>query len=196
MDIRDTLYVPTVSVKENNTEKYYDVFSMLLKNRIIMIGQEITSDLAQIVVSELLYLDSVSTDPIHMYINSPGGSVIDGLSIVDTMDVIKSPVYTYTTGLAASMGSVLFSKGEKGHRYILPHASVMLHQASAGMKGNVQDMKISYQQTEKMNEMVLTILAESCGKTLEELKDLTIRDLWLDANQSIEFGIADEILKR
>lgn len=187
-------YVPSVSIKEGNTEKFYDIFSMLLKDRIIMVGEEIAAPMAQIIVAELLYLDAQdSTKPIYMYINSPGGSIIDGLSIIDTMNIIKAPVYTYVTGMAASMGSVIFANGEKGHRCMLPNAQVMLHQASTQTGGNIQDIKISLKHTEKLNDLLLNMLADLCGKTYDEIQLATIRDNWMDAKQSVDFGIADMI---
>lgn len=190
------VYIPTVSVKENNTEKYYDIYSMLLKDRIIMIGEEITDPLAQVVISELLYLDSQNNEaPIHIYLNTPGGSVNAGLSIVDTMNLVKAPVYTYVTGMAASMGSVIFGAGEKGFRRMLPHSRVMLHQASSGYQGNIQDMEISLEQTHKLNNLLLEMLGDfSGGKTLEEMKQVTQRDYWMTAEESVKFGIADDIL--
>lgn len=189
------VFVPTVVVKDKGTEKAYDIFSMLLKERIIMINDEITDSLAGIVTAELLYLDSLNHEPIYIYINTPGGSVNAGLSIIDMMNYISSPVSTIVTGTAASMGSVIFASGEKGMRYMQPHSRIMLHQASSGFNGNVQDTRISFEQTEKLNKLLLTMLGElSGGKTLEEMEAYTIRDKWMDAEESIEFQIADKIV--
>lgn len=190
-----SVFVPTVVVKDKGTEKAYDIFSMLLKERIIMINDEITDSLAGIVTAELLYLDSLNHEPIYIYINTPGGSVNAGLSIIDMMNYITSPVSTIVTGTAASMGSVIFASGEKGMRYMQPHSRIMLHQASSGFSGNVQDTRISFEQTEKLNKLLLKMLGElSGGKTLEEMEAYTIRDKWMDAEESIEFQIADKIV--
>ena len=190
--------VPSVIVRDNGSEKAYDIFSMLLKDRNIVIGDEITDDLASVVIAELLYLEAENPEePIYLYINTPGGSCSAGLSIIDTMNFIKCPVYTFVTGTAASMGSVIFASGEKGHRLMLPHAKVMLHQVSFGAQGNIQDNVISYEEGVKINDTLMTMLGElSGGKSMEEIKKLTVRDLWLTAEESVEFGIADKVVTK
>ena len=190
--------VPSVIVRDNGSEKAYDIFSMLLKDRNIVIGDEITDDLASVVIAELLYLEAENPEePIYLYINTPGGSCSAGLSIIDTMNFIKCPVYTFVTGTAESMGSVIFASGEKGHRLMLPHAKVMLHQVSFGAQGNIQDNVISYEEGVKINDTLMTMLGElSGGKSMEEIKKLTVRDLWLTAEESVEFGIADKVVTK
>jgi ATP-dependent Clp protease protease subunit len=187
--------IPMVVTKDSEGERSYDIYSRLLKDRIIMINGEIEPYMASVVVAELLYLQSEDENsPINLYISSPGGYCSAGMSIIDTMNVIKPPVYVTAHGSIASMASVITSCGEKGHRYILPGTRVMLHQASSGASGNIQDMEISLKETIAVNEALLEILAKNCGKTVEEMKKYTLRDYWLGAKEAKEFGLVDEIL--
>jgi len=191
------MLIPYVIEQTSNGERSYDIYSRLLKDRIIMINGEIEPNMAGIIVSELLYLQSESaTDPINLYISSPGGWVTAGNSIISTMKLIKPPVYVTAHGSIASMASVIFSAGEKGHRYILPNTRVMLHQVSSGTDGNVQDMRLALQESERLNKLLLKMLAENCGKTPEEMEKITARDYWMDENEAVKFGIADKILEK
>lgn len=187
--------IPFVIENEGKNERSYDLYSRLLKDRIIMIDQDIEPRMAGIIVAELLYLQSESeTEPIQMYISSPGGWVSAGYSICSTMNLIKPPVYVTAHGSVASMASVILSNGEKGHRYILPNTRVMLHQVSSGTDGNIQDMRVSLRETERYNKLLMQTLANNCGKTIEEIENATIRDYWMDENEALNFGIVDKIL--
>ena len=146
-------------------------------------------------MSELLFLQSEDENaPINIYISSPGGYCSAGLSIIDTMNAVKPPVYVTAHGEIASMASVITSAGEKGHRYILPNTRVMLHQASSGTSGNIQDMRVSLAETERVNAILVKMLANNCGKTEEEMLQATQRDFWLSDEEAVKFGIVDEIL--
>lgn len=189
--------VPMVITRDGDVERSYDIYSRLLKDRIIMIDGEIEPHMANIVVAELLFLQSEDENaPIQIYISSPGGYCSAGMSIIDTMNLIKPPVYVTAHGSIASMASVITACGEKGHRYILPGTRVMLHQASSGTHGNIQDMEISLKETIAVNEKLLNILAEKCGKTVEEMKTATFRDFWLSAEEAVKFGVVDKILQK
>lgn len=186
--------VPCVLEERRNHAQTIDIYSRLLEDRIIYMGDEFDSDSCNTIVAQLLYLDSISHDPINIYINSPGGSVIDGLSIVDTINFIKSPVYTTCTGLAASMGAILLSCGEKGHRSALPHSRIMIHQVSSGMWGTFKDLEIELKQTERCKQDVYKLLAANIGKTYEEVEQLCDRNNWFIGEEAVELGIIDKIL--
>lgn len=188
--------IPVVVTRDSNGDVLHqDIYSRLLKDRIIMIDGEIEPHMASVVVAELLYLQSEDESaPINMYISSPGGYCSAGMSIIDTMRIIKCPVYVTAHGSIASMASVITSAGEKGHRYILKGTRVMLHQTSSGAQGNIQDMIVSLEETKKVNEALLQILADNCGKTVDELRTSTIRDFWLSADEAKTFGVVDEVI--
>ena len=188
--------IPVVVTRDSDGNTIHqDIYSRLLKDRIIMIDGEIEPHMASIVVSELLYLQSEDESaPINIYISSPGGYCSAGLSIIDTMNAVKPPVYVTAHGEIASMASVITACGEKGHRMVLPHTRVMLHQASAGTQGNIQDMIVSLEETKRVNDMLLDILAEKCGKTVDEMKAATQRDFWLSAEDAVKFGVVDGIV--
>ena len=189
------MLVPMVLVNEGNVERSYDIYSRLLKDRIIMISGEVNETMASVVVSELLYLQSESPDtPIHMYINSPGGSVVDGLAIVDTMNLISCPVYTYCIGQCASMGSIFLVSGEKGHRYALPNSRIMIHQVSGGSQGTYEDMKRSINEAGRLNELLAGILANGTSKSLDDVKKDMDRDYFMGANEALEYGIVDKVI--
>lgn len=187
--------VPMVITRDGDGERSYDLYSRLLKDRIIMIDGEIEPRMASIVVGELLYLQSEDENtPIQIYISSPGGYCSAGLSIISTMNLVKPPVYVTAHGEIASMASVITSAGEKGHRYILPNTRVMLHQASSGTSGNIQDMRVSLAETERVNAILVKMLAKNCGKTVDEMLKATQRDFWLSDVEAVKFGIVDEVL--
>lgn len=189
------MLVPMVLVNEGNVERSYDIYSRLLKDRIIMISGEVNEAMASVVVSELLYLQSENPDaPIHMYINSPGGSVVDGLAIVDTMNLISCPVYTYCIGQCASMGSIFLVSGEKGHRYALPNSRIMIHQVSGGSQGTYEDMKRSINEAGRLNELLAGILATGTNKTLKTVKNDMDRDYFMSADEALKYGIVDKII--
>ena len=189
-------FVPVVVTREpDGNVTHQDLYSRLLKDRIVMVDGEIEPHMASILVAEMLYLQSEdSQEPIKMYISSPGGHITAGFSIVSTMRIVSCPVHVYAHGLVASMATVIASSGEKGHRFVLPNTRTMLHQASSGMEGNVQDMHVALEETTKVNEMTLGILAQNCGKTVQELKDATVRDKWLSDAEAVDFGIFDKVL--
>jgi ATP-dependent Clp protease protease subunit len=177
--------------------QYKDIGTVLLENRIINLVGQVNDELSYAICSALLVLDEDDHDkPIQMFINSPGGSVMAGLAIIDVMNTIKAPVYTIVTGLAASMGAAILSAGEEGHRMALPNATVMLHQVSAGEHGNIQDMRVGLEFTEKLNDRLMTMIAENCGKTKEQLESDTMRDKWLFAEDALKYGIVDEVVKQ
>jgi len=190
--------IPVVVTRDSDGNTLHqDIYSRLLKDRIIMIDGEIEPHMASVVVAELLYLQSEDSSlPIQIYISSPGGYCSAGLSIISTMNMVAPPVWVTAHGEIASMASVITSAGEKGHRYILPNTRVMLHQASAGTSGNIQDMRVSLAETERVNAILVKMLAENCGKTVDEMLQFTQRDFWLSDEEAVKFGIVDEILAK
>ena len=178
----------------NDKGQGVDALSLNLQNRNVMLVGPITDDLATMVISQLLYLDSVGGEPIQLYINSPGGCVSAGLAIYDTMKSLRNEVWTVCMGQAASMAAVLFSGGEKTHRYVLPHSEVMIHQPSGGINGQATDIVIAADHIKELRSELNELLAENCGKSMEEIRDKMERDFWMNAEMAIAFGIADEIV--
>lgn len=187
-------FIPNVLEKTSNGDRVYDLCSRLLKDRIILLTGEINDNTANIVVSELLYLDSINHNDISIYINSPGGSITSGMAIYDTMNYIKSDVSTICIGMAASMAAFLLSSGKKGKRYILPNSEVMIHQPLGGASGQATEIKIAAERILKLKEKLNKILADNTGKPLNKIENDTERDHFMDANESLEYGIIDEIL--
>jgi ATP-dependent Clp protease protease subunit len=189
--------VPTVLEKEGSNERSFDLYSRLLRDRLIFCNGEVEENMAEIIVAQLLYLDSQdSTKPISMYINSPGGSITAGCAIMDTMDYIVSPVRTIALGHAASMGAVLLSAGEKGMRCALPKTRILLHMASSGASGNIQDMEKTIEETKLMNEMMLETLSKNTSKDIKELRKDLARDYWLSAEEAVKYGVIDKVIKK
>ncbi|MDE7267696.1 MAG: ATP-dependent Clp protease proteolytic subunit [Lachnospiraceae bacterium] len=187
--------VPMVIKKTNDGERAMDIASRLLDDNIILLTGEINDIMPEVVMAQLLYLDSLGKDePIHIYINSPGGSVTAGLAILDTMRLVKSKIYTYCIGLAASMGSILLSSGDK--RYIVPHAEVMIHQPLGGTKGQATEIEIAAKHISRTKEVLNSILAENCGRTYEEVSQDTERDNWKSAAEALEYGLVDKIITK
>ena len=186
--------VPVIVDKDTSSERSYDIFSRLLKDRIILLSGEIDDTMSNIIVSELLYLDSLNHDDINLYINSPGGSITAGMAIMDTMNFIKSDVSTICLGMAASMGAFLLSCGQKGKRYILPNAEVMIHQPLGGVQGQATEIKIVAERILKLKEKLNKILAKNTGKDLKTITTDTERDYFLDSKEALEYGIVDKIL--
>ncbi len=192
-----SLLVPTVIEKSYDGERAYDIYSRLLKDRIIFIGEEVTEQSANLVVAQLLFL--ASQDPkadINLYINSPGGSVYDGLAIYDTMNFIEPDVATYGIGLQASMGAVLLASGAKGKRHMLPHAKTMIHQPSSGTRGKVTDMEIDLRESLAVKDELVKIMADHTGQTSEKIRDDMERDFWMTADQAKKYGIVDKVVTR
>ncbi len=187
--------VPTVIEKSHDGERAYDIYSKLLKERIIFLGDEVNEATANIVVAQLLHL--AYEDPkkdISLYINSPGGSISDGLAIYDTMNFIAPDVATYGIGLQASMGAFLLSSGAKGKRYVLPHARVMIHQPSSGTQGKVTDQEISLREAIRLKELLTEITAKNTGQKLAKVKADMERDFWMNAKEAVAYGIADRVI--
>ncbi len=188
--------VPVVVDKEIDGERSYDIFSRLLKDRIIFVSGEINDNLANSVIAELLYLDSLNHDDISIYINSPGGCVSSGMAIYDTMNFIESDVSTICCGMAASMAAFLLSSGSKGKRFILPNADVMIHQPLGGAQGQATDIKIASDRIINLKHRLNKILAKNTNKPLKRIEKDTERDNYLDASEALEYGIVDKIIKK
>jgi len=172
-----------------------DVFSRLMKDRIIFLEGVVDDRMSSVVTAQLLFLSSLdSKSDITLYVDSPGGSVKSGLTIVDVMNYISSDISTINTGMAASMGSVLLSSGTKGKRASLIHAKVMTHQVSHGTHGNIQDTRIQQMEAEKYNFILFKMLAANCGKTMDEVLDFSVRDRWYNSDEALKFGLVDEII--
>ncbi len=172
-----------------------DIFSRLMMDRLLWVAGGVNDRMSTIVQAQLMFLDSVESKDITMHIDSPGGSVKSGLSMVDVMHYIKSDIITVNTGMAASMGSVLLGAGTKGKRYSLRFSKVMLHQSSGGFSGNIQDAKIDFEEWEKINKTLFELLGDFCGKDPEQVAKDATRDFWMSADQAVEYGIIDEVIK-
>ncbi|MCM6821073.1 ATP-dependent Clp endopeptidase proteolytic subunit ClpP [Pediococcus pentosaceus] len=189
--------VPTVIEQSSRGERAYDIYSRLLKDRIIMLSGPIDDDLANSIISQLLFLDAQDSEKdVYLYINSPGGVVTAGLAIYDTMNFIKSDVQTIVMGMAASMASVLASSGTKGKRFALPHSEVMIHQPSGGAQGQQTEIEIAAEQILKTRKELNTILAENSGQPLEKINIDTERDNYLSAQDAVEYGLIDGIMEK
>lgn len=188
--------IPNVLEKTTNGERVYDLYSRLLQDRIIILSGEIDDNMANIVVSELLYLDSINNDDINIYINSPGGSITSGMAIYDTMNYIKSDVSTICIGMAASMAAFLLSSGTKGKRYALPNSEVMIHQPLGGASGQATEIKIAAQRILKLKDKLNKILSSNTNQDINTIENDTERDNFMDSNEALEYGIIDKILKR
>ncbi len=190
--------VPTVIEQSSRGERAYDIYSRLLKDRIIMLTGQVEDGMANSIIAQLLFLDAQdSTKDIYLYINTPGGSVSAGLAIVDTMNFIKSDVQTIVMGIAASMGTIIASSGAKGKRFMLPHAEYMMHQPMGGTGGGTQqtDMAIAAEHLLKTRRTLEKILAENSGQTLEKVHEDAERDNWMTAQETLDYGFIDEIME-
>ena len=192
----DTLIIPNIIEKKHNSERVYDLYSRLLEDRIIILGGEITSASANIIISELLYLDSLNHQDISLYINSPGGSVTDGMAIYDTINFIKSDVSTICIGMAASMGAFLLSSGTKGKRYSLPNSEIMIHQPLGGVEGQATEIKIVAEHILKLKDKLNKLLAFHTGKDIKIIEKDTDRDNYMSADEALNYGLIDKILKK
>ena len=186
--------IPYVIEQTGNGERSYDIFSRLLKERIIILGDEVNDASAQLIVAQLLYLEGEDPDKdIQLYINSPGGSISSGMAIYDTMQFIKCDVSTICVGMAASMGAFLLAGGTKGKRYALPNSEILIHQPSGGTQGQETDIAIQAEHIKKIKEKMNTILAENTGKTYEDLVRDTDRDNWMTPQEAMDYGLIDHI---
>ena len=189
--------IPTVVEKSADGERAFDIYSRLLNERIIFLGEDVNEHTANSVVAQLLHLAHVDPQAdISLYINSPGGSVYDGMAIYDTMNFIKPDVATYGIGLQASMGAFLLSSGAKGKRFCLPHAKVMIHQPSSGTHGKVTDMEIDMKETLEVKEMLAKIMAKNTGQKLAKVKSDMERDYWMTPDEAVKYGLIDKILTK
>jgi len=190
-------FIPYVVEQTSRGERSYDIFSRLLNDRIIMLSEEVNSTTASLIVAQLLFLEAQDPDKdIQFYINSPGGSVTDGMAIYDTMQYIKCDVSTICVGMAASMGAFLLSAGAKGKRIALPNAEIMIHQPSAGTQGQVTDMAIHLKRLETIKERMNRIMAENCGRSVEQVTADCERDNFMTAQQALEYGLIDKVISK
>lgn len=191
------MYVPVVVEQSGRGERSYDIYSRLLKDRIVFLGGPINDDVANLIIAQLLFLEAEDPDKdIHLYINSPGGVVTAGMAIYDTMQYIKPDVSTICVGSAASMGAVLLTSGAKGKRYALPHARVMIHQPLGGVQGQATEIEIHACEILRMREELNGILAERSGQSIEKISQDTERDNFMSAKEAADYGLIDEVLTR
>ena len=186
--------IPIIVDKEQNGERSYDIYSRLLKDRIIIINGEINDTSANTVIAELLYLDSINHDDISLYINSPGGSVTAGMGIYDTMNFIKSDVSTICVGIAASMAAFLLSSGSKSKRYALPNSEIMIHQPLGGAQGQATEIKIAAERILKLKDKLNNILAKNTNQNIKKIEKDTDRDNFMSAEEALKYGIIDNII--
>lgn len=192
---RKVMLVPTVIEQTARGERAYDIYSRLLKDRIIMLSGEVNDQMANSIIAQLLFLDAQdNTKDIYMYINSPGGVITSGMAIVDTMNFIKSPVSTIATGMAASMASIILAEGEKGKRFALPHATVLIHQPLGGAQGQATEIQIAAEEILKTRKMINEILAKDSGQDIETIKRDTERDHYMTAQEAKDYGLIDDIM--
>jgi len=193
----NSILVPTVIEKTQGGERAYDIYSRLLKERIIFLGTEVNDQVANLIIAQLLFLESEDkTSDIKLYINSPGGSVYAGLAMLDTMNLITPDVSTICVGMAASMGAVLLSAGTKGKRFALPNSKIMIHQGSAGFSGTPSDIEITAREVLKSRQKLDEILAENTGKSIEVVHKDTDRDYWMSAAEAKSYGVIDSVVAK
>ncbi|MBA4420670.1 MAG: ATP-dependent Clp protease proteolytic subunit [Anaerolinea sp.] len=188
--------IPMVIESSGRGERAYDIYSLLLKERIVFLGMPIDDQVANVVVAQLLFLNHEDPEKtIHMYINSPGGQIYSGLAIYDTMQMISNPISTYAIGFSASFGTVLLAAGTKGQRYALPHATIHMHQPLGGAQGQASDIEIHAREILRLRSRLNEILAVCTGRSIELLEKDTERDFFMNATQAVEYGLVDEVLK-
>jgi ATP-dependent Clp protease protease subunit len=191
------MIIPTVIENDGRIERAYDIYSRLLKDRIVFLGEDVNAHTANLVVAQMLFLEA--EDPkkdIIFYINSPGGSVYDGMAIYDTMNYVKCDVKTVGVGLQASMGAFLLSSGTKGKRFVLPHSKIMIHQPSSGTRGKVTDMEIDLKESLKVKQQLNEILAKNTGQKLAKIELDAERDYWMSAKEAVNYGLADKVISK
>jgi ATP-dependent Clp protease protease subunit len=197
MDKLMRILVPSVIESSAKGERAFDIYSLLLKERIIFLGTQIDDQIANLVIAQLLYLDREDPEKdISIYIHSPGGVVTAGLAIYDTMQLIKSDVSTICVGSAYSMATIILASGTKGKRYALPNSTIHMHQGRAGTQGQITDIKIAAKEFERLDELVSNILAKHTGQSLETVRHDTDRDIYFSAQQALEYGIIDEVMSK
>ncbi len=189
------MLIPTIVEKTNHGERVYDIYSRLLKNRIIILSGEINDEVANIIISELLYLDSLNNNDIALYINSPGGSITAGMAIYDTMNFIKSDVSTTCVGMAASMSAFILACGTNGKRYCLPNSEVMIHQPLGGVQGQATEIDIVAKRIINLRKKLNTILSKQTNKSLKQIEKDTDRDYYMSAQEALSYGIIDKVIK-
>lgn len=190
-----SILIPTVIENEGRVERAYDIYSRLLKDRIIFLGDDVNQHTANLIVAQFLFLDNVdSKKDIYLYINSPGGSVYDALAVYDTMKYVKADIQTVGIGVQASAAAFLLSSGTKGKRFILPHATVMIHQPSSGTKGKVTDQEIDLKEALRVKRLMEKIMAENTGQKLERIHDDMERDFWMTAEDAKKYGLVDQVI--
>ena len=188
--------IPMVIEKSGHMERAYDIYSLLLKNRIVFVGTQINDQTANLIVAQLLYLSNEDSEaPIQMYINSPGGVIYAGLAIYDTMQMISNPINTVAVGVTASFGTVLLTAGTKGQRYALPHSTIHLHQPLGGAQGQATDIEIQANEILRLRNKLNNILAHHTGQSMDKIKDDTERDYWLTAQDAVNYGLVDKVLE-
>lgn len=193
--INPTNLVPMVIDNSGRGERAYDIFSLLLKDRIVFLGTPISDQIANLIVAQLLYLNGDDPNqPINMYINSPGGSIYAGLAIYDTMQMINAPVSTWAVGVTASMGTVLLAAGAKGRRYALPHATIHLHPASSGAQGYTEDVRIAFREQERVQTQLFHLVGKHTGHNWKEIEKDFERDRYMNAIDAKEYGLVDEVV--
>lgn len=188
------MVIPMIIDKEEGVEKSFDIYSRLLKDRIVFLSGEINDEVANLIVSELLYLNSLNNEDIYLYINSPGGSVTAGMAIYDTMNFIKCDVSTICVGMCASMAAFLLSSGTKGKRVCLKNGEIMIHQPLGGVQGQATEIKIHAERIIKLKEKLNKILASNTGKDIKKIERDTERDYYLDSEEALEYGLVDKVL--
>ncbi len=192
---KSQILIPTVIENEGRVERAYDIYSRLLKDRIIFIGDDVNSHTANLIVAQLLFLDNDNSDKdIYLYINSPGGSVYDALAIYDTMQYVKSDVQTVGIGVQASAAAFLLSSGNKGKRFLLPHATVMIHQPSSGTRGKVTDQEIDLKEALRVKKMMEQIMSQNTGQKLDKIHVDMERDFWMTADEAKKYGLVDQVI--
>jgi ATP-dependent Clp protease protease subunit len=196
-DLAPKSLIPTVVEQTHRGERGWDIFSRLLKDRIIFLGTPVDDRVANIIIAELLYLESEDPEKeISLYINSPGGVVTSGMAIYDTMNHVKCPVSTICIGQAASMGAFLLAAGEKGHRFALPHARIMVHQPLGGAQGQASDIEIQAKEILRIRDVLNRILSENTGQPLEKIVQDTDRDHFMTAHEALDYGLVDRVMSR
>jgi ATP-dependent Clp protease protease subunit len=198
MDIknpRSQVLVPTVIEQEGRMERAYDIYSRLLKDRVIFLGDDVNEHTANLVVAQMLFLENQDPNKdIILYINSPGGSVYDALAIYDTMQFVKSDIQTVGIGVQASAAAFLLSSGSKGKRFLLPHATVMIHQPSSGTRGKVTDQEIDLREALRVKKLMESIMAKNTGQKMEKIHEDMERDFWLTAEEAVKYGLVDNVI--
>ena len=196
-DIQMNALIPIVVEQTNRGERSYDIYSRLLKDRIVFLGSEVSDAVADVIAAQLLFLESEDPDKdVHLYINSPGGSVTAGMAIYDTMQYVKPDVSTLCMGQASSMGAVLLAAGTKGKRFALPHARIMMHQPLGGVQGQATDIDIHAKEVLRIREELNGILVTHTGQTMKKIERDTDRDMFLSAKQALDYGVIDQVITR